>query len=143
MVRKNRGESHQHTVVYPQHHFDPKDLLTFVEMEGFTKEWHDLGLDDEDDLSALQIMIMMEPHSGPVVRGTGGLRKLRFSPDDWSVGKRGGLRVCYVYFEQFGLVLLVTVYSKTEKDDLSAEGKKAIRQLIDQTETFLQNDYFA
>ena len=55
----------------------------------------------------------------PVIRETGGVRKMRFAA---MVGDRGsgGLRVCYVYFKKYGLVLLTTVYAKNEESDLTS-----------------------
>lgn len=113
----------------PKHHFRPEDLLTFVEMDGFAADWKELGL-DSDDLLALQVMIMSGPTGAPIVQGTGGLRKIRFAPARWRTGKRGAARVCYVYFEEWRIVLLVIAYSKGQQDDLTAQEKKVIRGLI-------------
>lgn len=118
------------TLRYPKHALSPEDLLHFIESTVFTKRWEQLGLDDEDDLTALQLSIMSDPAGSPIVKGTGGLRKLRFSPPEANTGKSGGYRVCYVYFEEHGIVYLVYVYNKHEKDDLDAEEKIAIRNYI-------------
>lgn len=67
---------------YPFPALRPEHLLTFVEMEGFIKDWHDLGLTDED-LFDLQISIMLRPEGWPVIQGTDGLRKMRFAPRRW------------------------------------------------------------
>jgi len=40
------------------------------------------------------------------------------------------LRALYCFFEEFGVVLLVTIYSKTRQEDISAADKKAIQQMI-------------
>ena len=47
---------------------------------------------DDDDLQELESLILVNPQGGDVVRGSGGLRKLRFSPSRWRRGKRGALR---------------------------------------------------
>lgn len=112
---------------YARHAFAPEDLLNFVATSVFTREWEKLGLDDEHDLCALQLMIMANPKGPPVVTGTDGLRKLRFAPVKWNTGTSGGARVCYVYFEDFGIVLLVVAYDKHARDDLSDPEKKAVR----------------
>jgi hypothetical protein len=116
-------------VVYPRHQFKPVDLLTFIEMEGFTDDWNRLRLSD-DDLMAVQIIIMLEPKGNEVVKGAGGLRKLRYSPQSSSRGKSAGIRVCYVYFQEFGIVLLVVAYAKNEMDNFPASHRRAYRQLI-------------
>ena len=113
----------RHRLVYPSHQFDPEDLLNFVELDAFTSHWSRLGLTD-DDLAALQILIMGNPAGPPVIRGTGGVRKMRFAAMAATRGKSGGLRVCYTYFKRYGLVLLATVYAKNEESDLTAAQRR-------------------
>lgn len=112
------------------------DLLSFIEAKPFQSAWRRCDLDDADLLS-LQIGIMVDPKSAPVIEGTGGLRKLRFSPRGAHRGKSGSHRVCYVFFEEFGIVLLVTAFDKKQKDNLSAAAKKTIRQLIERQHALL------
>lgn len=123
---------------YPDHHITPEDLLHFIETEEFTEAWGDLGLDDEDDLAALQVGIMASPKGGAVIQGTGGLRKIRFAPSKWNTGRSGAARVCYVYFEDYYIVLLVLVYAKNEKEDLSPRDKAGIRKYIERFEKALE-----
>ena len=59
---------------------EPDQLLHFVELDEFGADWERLGLDVESDLLALQHALMLNPMAGDLVPGTGGLRKLRFSP---------------------------------------------------------------
>ena len=47
-----------------------------------------------------------------------------------AAGKRGGVRVIYYWYAPASLVYLLLLYSKTDRDDLSAEEKKALRNLI-------------
>jgi len=115
------------------HPFDPEDLLRFIELKPFAAGWKELRLDD-DDLLALQTAIMLNPRAHPVVTETGGLRKMRFAPPRWKRGKRGAVRVCYVFLQDYGTVLLVIVYPKGEKDTLTRDEKKQIRSLIQRIE---------
>lgn len=87
-------------LIFPHGKLAPLTIATFVEMEGFTEDWKDLNLTD-DDLQALQIVIMTNPQGPPVVKGTGGLRKLRFSPAGLNRGKSGAHRIGYAYFETY------------------------------------------
>jgi hypothetical protein len=112
------------------HPLKPKDLLDFIELPVFTKRWERLGLNDEDDLTALQLAIMVDPKSAKPIAGTSGVRKMRFAPSQWNVGKSGALRVLYVYFQQFGIVVLALVYAKSEADDISDAGKKHLNLLL-------------
>ena len=127
-----------HVLRYPQHLLQPEDFLTFIHLEGFSEDWQDLGFDDLD-LQALEIILMAAPIGPPVISGTGGLRKLRFARAERNQGKRGGARVCYVFFDEFKKVLLVQAYGNSDKDDLEPAEKRALRQLIERVHTDLAN----
>ena len=51
-----------------------EDMLTrtFIEVPLFSKRWAEIGL-GENDLLDLQIMLLKDPQSGPVMEGTGGI----------------------------------------------------------------------
>lgn len=117
----------------------PEDWLRFIELRIFTEDWRSLRLKDED-LAALQALIMCGPDSSPVVPGTGGLRKCRFAPSSWGKGKRGAARVCYAYYPDHAVVLLVTAYAKKTKDDLTEAEKQAIKELLRRFERWLERD---
>ena len=55
--------------------FKPEEWPRFVRFPAFTREWERLGLDDSA-LQALEAEILRDPTRAPVIRGTGGLRKL-------------------------------------------------------------------
>jgi hypothetical protein len=116
----------------------PHQLLHFVELGPFTKQWADLGLNALEDLASLQIAIMFSPKSGNVIKGTVGIRKLRFAPPKWNQGKSGSLRCIYVVFEEFGVVLLCFVYGKNELDGLSAQVKQHLNNLVVEAEAQLR-----
>lgn len=109
--------------------FRPEDWLKFIQLRPFSRKWHKLDLDD-DDLRGLEVAIMSAPTKFPVIEGTEGLRKIRFSGHKKARGKRGSERVCHVFSPEYGTVLLITVFGKNEQDDLTEVGKKAIANLI-------------
>lgn len=115
----------------------PDDWKRFVEFPHFTRKWRDLGMDD-DDLRALQLMLTVQPHLGPVISGTGGLRKVRFSRH--GSGKRSGVRIGYAYYEEFGIVCLITVYAKSEQEDISAGTRKQIAKLLRVVGSYLDSE---
>jgi hypothetical protein len=123
-----------------RHRIKPEDVVIFVELDDFTNDWQELRFSD-DDLHALQLTIMEKPKGAPVVPGTRGLRKIRFAPAKSGKGKSGGSRVCYAYFEEYALVLLVLAYPKSEKDDLSNAEKKAIKKLLEEIEQEFAKGY--
>jgi mRNA-degrading endonuclease RelE of RelBE toxin-antitoxin system len=82
---------------------------------------------DEQD----QIVTALEqaPDRYPVIPGTHGARKMRAATQ--GRGKRGGVRVIYLYLKSTGTVYLLGVYGKSEKTNLSEREKKAIAGFID------------
>jgi len=102
-------------------------MLTFVETRLFTRLVG--GYLDDDDNALLQAWLALRPHSGTVIPGAGGLRKLR-----WGIegrGKRGGVRI--VYYLRIGeeVIWMLTIYAKNEADDLSPHVLRRIREEID------------
>ena len=128
MDNRKRGATRERLNVEHSPELSPEDWATFVEVPSFTKAWKKLGL-DEKDRRALQIIIMSAPDA-PIVKGTGGLRKIRFASDRWGSGKRSGARVCYVYVTEFSVVFLLSIYMKKDKDSLTAAEKQSIKKLI-------------
>src|SRR5437016_552270 len=111
------------TLSYPKGLVNPEDLVNFHPLPGFARRWAQLGLTDED-LRALEVLIMLDPRRAPIIRGTGGLRKIRFVPPGWNVGKSGALRIGYAYSEYESAILLVTAYSKHDKANMSAAERR-------------------
>lgn len=136
-MAKHKLSRETRTLVYPAGVVNPEDLLTFVHFNHFTAEWKRLKLTD-DDLRALEILIMASPARAPVIPGTGGLRKGRFAPPRWKEGKSGALRIGYVYFEEYSLVGLIVVYAKKNKTNITDEERKVIKQLIERFRTFIE-----
>jgi hypothetical protein len=121
----------------PPHQLSPLDFIHFVETDQFADDWSDLGLDAETDLWALQLLIMVNPESAPIIEGTGGLRKARFAPSGWPRGKSGAVRVCYAYFPKHWTVLLLMAYGKGRKETISAKEKQGIKQYLARVENYL------
>lgn len=101
---------------------------TFIQTNTFEKQWDALGLSDED-LCRLEYEIMNNPEGGPIVPGTGKLRKRRFAIGNR--GKRGSTRVCYVDFVVLETVYLFMIYPKSQKENLSKEECNNIKKMID------------
>ena len=100
---------------------------TFIEVPLFTKRWKEIGLGD-DELLALQIMLLKDPQSGPVMEGTGGIRKVRFPLQ--GRGKSGSVRVCYTDFEEYEVTYLITAFTKDEQENLTQEEKNVLKKLV-------------
>ena len=104
--------------------------LTFIQLPTFVSDWRRLKLND-DDLRALETLLLDDPSHGPVMSGTGGLRKLRFAPPSWRKGKSGATRVGYAYLFEYETVLLIVMYSKDEKGNLSPSERLQVKALLE------------
>lgn len=101
---------------------------TFVELPPFEKYRADYLSDD--DYRLLQQDMLRNPEAGAVIKGTGGLRKLRFADKRRSKGKRGGLRVIYYYWVKGTQFWMFSIYDKDEMEDLSADERKVFAELL-------------
>ena len=90
-------------------------LVTVVETKAFTASAK--GRMKPQEVDALIDVLAAEPECGDLIRGTGGLRKVRFGAG--GRGKRGSVRVVYYFYNDSMPVFLLTVFAKNEKDDLS------------------------
>lgn len=108
---------------------------TFIQTAEFIKNWERLGFTD-DDLRKVELELLKNPHCGPVVRGTGRLRKMRFAFKN--EGKSGSVRICYVDFVLLEAIYLITVYPKSEKENLSKAERNEIKQSIELLEKKLR-----
>lgn len=82
-----------------------------------------------EEYRLLQLALMQRPEAGKVIRGTGGLRKLRWAGS--SRGKRGGTRVIYFWHPPSHQILLLFVFAKNEADDLTAQQRRALRHVVE------------
>ena len=101
--------------------------MVFVEFPNFTKQVKEL-LDDED-YRRLQAALIANPELGDLIRGTGGLRKARWSAK--GRGKRGGVRVIYYWIMRRYQVLMLVIYPKSARDDLTADERRLLAKLVE------------
>ena len=100
--------------------------ITVVEVEPFPSK-ADQVWREEERLEFITF-IALNPMAGNVIPGSGGIRKVRWTRP--GKGKRGGVRVIYYFHDALIPLFLLTVYSKSRKDDLSREELKAMRKLV-------------
>ena len=83
----------------------------------------------EEEYRLLQIQLLNKPDSGKIIRGSGGLRKLRWSARGH--GKRGGIRVIYYWFVSHETILLLFPYPKSEQEELTPEQLKQLKKVVE------------
>lgn len=105
-------------------------------MPEFDRQWKAMGLTD-DDLKELQFGLLIEPTKAPVIKGTGGLRKVRVRLP--GKGKSGSARVAYVDFASLETIYLITAYPKSKKETLSDRECQVIKTMIERLEESLRS----
>ena len=101
-------------------------MFTFIETRLFTRLVQEYLSDDE--YGVLQRELMRNPEAGAVIRGSGGVRKLRWAAA--GRGKRGGYRVIYFVRRPKGVIWLLTLYPKSVADAIPGHVLKQIREEI-------------
>ncbi len=102
-------------------------MYTFIETPLFTKLVTEYLSDEE--YAKLQAFLVDNPEAGAVIRGSGGIRKVR-----WSIkgrGKRGGLRVIYFIRSSESEFWMLTLYPKNVAESIPAHVLRAIRKEIE------------
>jgi len=81
----------------------------------------------DENYRMLQSALMFRPDAGPVISGSGGLRKIR-----WKLpgsGKRGSLRLIY-YWDPPESIYMIFIYRKADQENLTPLQIKALKKLI-------------
>ncbi|MEW5959975.1 MAG: type II toxin-antitoxin system RelE/ParE family toxin [Chloroflexota bacterium] len=102
--------------------------MVIIETSVFTRQVQKL-LDDEA-YRKLQIALAERPDVGTVMVGSGGLRKVRWAAQ--GRGKRGGVRVIYYWAVEQDRLLMLLMYLKSERDDLTREQLKILRMIVEE-----------
>ncbi len=101
--------------------------MRFVETTVFTRQI--VGLLTDDEYRAMQAALVLRPEQGALIKGSGGLRKIRWGAK--SAGKRGGIRAIYYWFLPDETILLLFAYPKNVQADLSPEQVRLLRQVVE------------
>jgi hypothetical protein len=99
--------------------------MIFIETSLFTK-WIGEYL-TADEYMGLQKYLLQSPEAGKIIRSTGGVRKLRWAASN--KGKSGGIRVIYYWKNQAHEIWLLTVYSKSERENIPSH---ILRQIAEE-----------
>ena len=102
--------------------------MIIVETHIFTRQV--LLLLSDEEYRLLQSVLANRPEVGVVIPSSGGLRKMR-----WGMtgrGKRGGVRVIYYWAVKQERILMLLIYPKNEKDDLTQAQLKILRKIVEE-----------
>jgi hypothetical protein len=101
--------------------------MIFEEISSFTKRV--VHLIDDESYAELQFALATNPELGKLIRGSGGLRKVR-----WALagrGKSGGVRVIYYWWTAAHRITFLDIYPKNEKENLTPNEIESLRQQIE------------
>ena len=101
--------------------------MQFIETSIFTRQVTSLLTDDE--YSQLQVALVAHPELGAIIPHGGGLRKARWSMS--GRGKRGGVRAIYYWVVAADQILMLFIYPKNRKDDMTAQQLKVLREIVE------------
>lgn len=104
------------------------DRVRFIETPLFTAAVRTVC--SEASFRALQLSLVLQPDRGPIIRGSGGLRKLRWAGS--GRGKRGGIRVIYHWYPTEETILLLYLYPKNVAEDLTPSQLRILRRLVEE-----------
>lgn len=102
-------------------------MLIIVESPIFQRIWAKYW--DEEERAEFATFIALNPKSGSVIRGSGGVRKVRWARE--GTGKFGGVRVIYLTRNEAGEIYLLTLYAKSESENISPSTLKEIRRALE------------
>jgi mRNA-degrading endonuclease RelE of RelBE toxin-antitoxin system len=102
--------------------------MIIIETSVFTRQVQKLL--NDDTYRELQVALAERPDMGAVIVGSGGLRKVRWAAQ--GRGKRGGVRVIYYWAVKQERLLMLLMYPKSERDDLTREQLKILRKIVEE-----------
>ena len=85
-------------------------MFSFIETPLFSRLIEEYLTDEEYGI--LQNELVRNPSAGAVIRGSGGVRKLRWAAS--GRGKRGGFRVIHFVRRPKGIIWMLMIYPKSE-----------------------------
>ncbi len=101
------------------------DLQTVAETPTFARRASALLTAEEKE--DLIYALARNPLAGVAILDTGGVRKLRWAAQ--GKGGRSGARVIYFFHDGHSPLYALYIYGKGEKEDLTPDEKRAMRQL--------------
>lgn len=93
----------------------------------------------QSELEELCNYLLRYPDVGKMIKNTHGVRKLRWKSGKDNKGKSGGIRVLYHYSKNL-LILLITVYRKSEKENITQAQCNELKQLIPKLVAYYKED---
>lgn len=104
-----------------------KSMLTIAELPEYIRRAEKL-MSASERLDIINYLAA-HPKAGDLMKGTGGIRKLRWSRG--AQGKSGGVRVIYYVHSEFMPLYLLTLFAKSERANISKAQRHELSEVID------------
>lgn len=85
---------------------------------------------DDEAYRGLQLALILRPELGRLIKGSGGLRKVRWAIE--GSGKRGGLRIIYFWEPLQSTFYCLYLYPKNVQDDLTPTQLRTLRKVVEE-----------
>ena len=100
-------------------------MITVVELREYIRRSEKLLT--EDERRNIVNYLAIHPTAGDIMRGTGGIRELRWKRG--GRGKSGGVRIIYYYHNDQYPLFLLTIFGKSEKANLSKAERNELAKM--------------
>ena len=107
--------------------------VTVIETPSFLRDAKNMMSDAERE--DLVNFLAYNPKAGVVIKGTGGIRKIRWARED--TGKSGGFRIIYFFHSEEIPLFALNVFAKNEKENISQTERNELKKLT----SVLANNY--
>ncbi|RKZ94307.1 MAG: type II toxin-antitoxin system RelE/ParE family toxin [Gammaproteobacteria bacterium] len=101
--------------------------MVIIETHTFTKRINSLM--DDDVYRELQNELIESPDTGKIIKGSGGIRKIRWSGS--GRGKRGGSRLIYYRATNKDQIYMLFIYEKKEISDLTKDQLSVLKKAVE------------
>lgn len=101
--------------------------MIIIETSVFSRLIQELMSDDE--YRSLQEALITRPESGDLIKGSSGLRKIRWKLE--GQGKRGGVRAIYYWITADDQIRMLYVYRKSKQADLTQEQIATLKSIVE------------
>jgi hypothetical protein len=100
--------------------------LEFIETQVFTRQVTSLMSDEE--YRELQTLLLENPEAGNIIKGGGGIRKVRFGLQ--GQGKSGGVRTIYFWKKSADQIYMLLMFPKSMKETLTDAETEVLRVYV-------------
>lgn len=101
--------------------------MIIIETSIFTRLIKDMMSDE--DYRLLQEALITRPELGAIIKGGGGLRKVRWKLE--GKGKSGGVRVIYYWVTADDQIRMLYAYKKSHQSDLTADQIATLKKIVE------------